>query len=358
VELGERRYSIEIESGWLDRAGAALVARGLTGRAFVITDANVAPLALDRLTASLASAGLATDSLTLPPGEETKSLRHASRCYDRLVGLAADRRTLIVALGGGVIGDLAGFVAATYARGLAFVQIPTTLLAMVDSSVGGKVAVDHPLAKNIIGAFHQPSHVGIDPKFLESLPTSEYRAGLAEVVKYGVILDAGFFEFLETNERAIAAREPSILIEVVARCCRLKADVVEKDERETNGLRAALNYGHTFGHAFETAGGYSLLRHGEAVAIGMSCAARLAVSLGRIDDALARRQDGLLERLGLPTRIPAELAGREFVELMRRDKKSVGGKLRFVLPSRLGHVELVDGVPESLAAEVIEERRA
>jgi 3-dehydroquinate synthase len=243
-----------------------------------------------------------------------------------------------------VIGDLAGFVAASYARGLAMFQVPTTLLAQVDSSVGGKVGINLAGAKNMVGAFWQPLAVVIDTAVLDTLPLREYRSGLAEVVKYGVILDADFFEYLEANVAGLNDRDPEVLRDTVARCCELKAQVVSRDEREETGLRAVLNYGHTFCHAFETLTNYSTLLHGEAVSIGMMCAARLAERLGRIDDSLAARQHKLLTALGLPVDVPP-LDPDDVLRVMARDKKVEHGRLRFVLPSKLGHVELVAGVP-------------
>jgi 3-dehydroquinate synthase len=251
----------------------------------------------------------------------------------------------VVALGGGVVGDLAGFVAATFARGLDFFQAPTTLLAQVDSSVGGKVGVNLPEAKNMVGAFWQPRGVLIDVNVLQSLPPREYRAGLAEVVKYGVILDADFFAYLEGHVDAINRKDAETLMHIVKRSCRLKADVVEQDERELTGLRACLNYGHTFGHAFEALGDYESLLHGEAVAAGMRCAARMAARLGRIDEAVVARQEALMAGLELLVDPPA-VDGQDLLRAMHRDKKAAAGRLRFILPDRIGHVELVDDVAD------------
>jgi len=254
-----------------------------------------------------------------------------------------DRQSIVLAIGGGVVGDLAGFVAATFTRGLPFFQIPTTLLAQVDSSVGGKVGINLPGAKNMVGAFWQPEGVLIDVDVLATLPDREYRAGLGEVVKYGVILDADFFAYLEQNTATLNAKDPAALRHIVERCCRLKADVVEADERETTGLRAVLNYGHTFAHAFEAAGNYGEMLHGEAVSIGMMCAARLAKRMNRVDEAFVERQFALLEALKLPTATP-DYDGEDLLALMRHDKKVDNGQLRFVLPDRMGHVELVKEV--------------
>ena len=353
VQLGPRSYDIAVGRGVLDSLGPTLASLTEGRYALVVTDQLVAPLYADRARRSLQSAGFHADQVILPPGESTKSLTHAATLFDVLVDHHADRRSVVVALGGGVIGDLAGFAAATYARGVPFVQVPTTLLAMVDSSVGGKVAVDHPRAKNMIGAFHQPLGVLADIDLLATLPERQYRCGLAEVVKYGVIMDADFFAKLERQGDQINRRDPDVISEIVAHSCQLKADVVEEDEFETTGRRAILNYGHTFAHAFETSSDYEVLQHGEAVAIGMICAARLAERLGRIDDSLNMRQLSLWKKLGLPTVVPKNLVDLDLVEVMRRDKKSQGGKLRFVLPSRLGHVELVNNVDENLVRSVI-----
>src|SRR6185437_11005351 len=274
--------------------------------------------------------------------------------YVALYELAADRRTALVAVGGGVVGDLAGYAAATYNRGLPLVMAPTSLLAMVDSSVGGKTGINHPRGKNLIGAFHQPAGVWIDTAFLKTLPDREYRSGLAEVVKYGVILDAEFFAYLEQHAAAILARDAECIGHVVARSCRLKADVVERDEREETGLRAALNYGHTFAHAFETVGGYGSWLHGEAVSAGMICASRLAERRGLIDADVTERQRRLLQTFGLPI-APQRWPVEELLAVMRSDKKAVAGRLRFVLPKRMGEVDLFDDVPENDVRAVLKD---
>ncbi len=364
VALGERSYEIAIVTGELaafaERLTGWLAARGFKAGArpavLIVTDGHVCHQHAAAVGASLHLAGFKCEVAILEPGEQTKSLEAAASLYDRLVEMQADRQTIVVAVGGGVIGDLAGFVAATYARGLPFVQVPTTLLAQVDSSVGGKVGINHPQGKNLIGAFHQPLGVFLDTAVLDTLPVRDYRSGLAEVVKYGVILDGEFFEYLETNTAGLNLRSPEVLRHIVARSCRLKADVVEHDEFERTGLRAVLNYGHTFGHAFEALSGYGELLHGEAVAIGMMYAARLAHRLGRIDAALVERQSQLLTALGLPIRLPdaSRLSTSDILGSMRLDKKTVGGRLRFVLPTKLGHVELVDGVAEDDVRAVLD----
>jgi 3-dehydroquinate synthase len=351
VHLGERSYDIAITSS--DPAGPGPFARARTRGtlAFVVSDRNVAVHA-ERVALALEENGFRVIQERIPPGEEQKCLARASELYDRLADAQADRKTLVVAVGGGVIGDLAGFVASTYNRGLGLLMVPTTLLAMVDSSVGGKVAVNHPHGKNLIGAFHQPLGVWIDTATLDTLPDREYRSGLAEVVKYGVILDADLFAYLEENVRAILDRQPGAVEHIVARSCQLKADVVEKDERELTGLRAVLNYGHTFAHAFETVAGYGAWLHGEAVAAGMICASRLAQRCGLIDQSITDRQCQLLEAFGLPIALPP---GRveEWLAVMRTDKKAEAGRLRFVLPRRLGEVALFGDVPEDEVRAVL-----
>ncbi|MCO6453736.1 MAG: 3-dehydroquinate synthase [Pirellulaceae bacterium] len=350
VQLAERAYDIEIGTGILADAGQRVAAWTRATHAVVITDDQVLPILAAAVAESLDRAGIRADTLTVPPGETSKSVAVAESLWLRLAQLSADRKTVVVALGGGVVGDLAGFVAATYARGLRLVQVPTSLLAQVDSSVGGKVGINLPQAKNMVGHFWQPRGVLIDTQVLDSLPPREYRSGLAEVVKYGVILDADFFEYLEAHVPHLMQRDAAVLRHAVARCCRLKADVVEADEREETGLRAVLNYGHTFGHALEAVAGYGQLLHGEAVSIGMLCASRLAAALGRIEPALTDRQQRLLTALGLPVELP-ELPEDDLLRAMRGDKKVEHGRLRFVLPDRLGHVELVgDVAPELVRA--------
>ena len=353
VNLGPRSYDIAVTTA--DRAGLAPFVRRALPKArlaFVVTDANAEPHA-SPVASALADAGFGVRYVSLPPGEATKSLQMASRLYDELADWPADRQTAVVAVGGGVVGDLAGFAAATYARGLPLVMVPTTLLAMVDSSVGGKVGINHPKGKNLIGAFHQPAGVWIDTAALDTLPDREYLSGLAEVVKYGVILDADFFAWLEANADALVRREPAAVRHVVARSCRLKADVVEKDEREETGLRMVLNYGHTFAHAFETVGGYGEWLHGEAVAAGMACAARLAERRGMVPAEVTARQVRLLGAFGLPTAPLPEWPADELIAVMYRDKKASAGRLRFVLPTRLGEVAAFE-VPESQVREVLE----
>ena len=353
VNLGPRSYDIALTTA--DLAGFGPFARRVCPKAksaFVVSDTNVEPHA-NRIAQLLRQAGFLSAIRIVPAGEESKSLSMSGQLYDSLAEMPADRSTLVVAVGGGVVGDLAGFAAATYNRGLPLLMLPTTLLAMVDSSVGGKVGINHARGKNLIGAFHQPTGVWIDTTFLNTLPDREFRSGLAEVVKYGVILDLDFFKYLEVNTSAILARDPQCLEHIIARSCELKAVVVEQDEREETGLRAMLNYGHTFAHGFETVGGYGTWLHGEAVAAGMICASRLAERLGRISADLTERQIRLLTTFGLPIAAKGEWSIDAIMDVMRRDKKAHAGKMRFVLPTRLGHVELVDDVAESIVSEVL-----
>ncbi len=345
VELGPRSYEIVIGSGILADCSPFIRDRIELTHAIVITDENVeTPHAL-ALAESLVDVGIKVDLVVIEPGESSKSVEMADGLWQQLLELGADRKTVVIAVGGGVIGDLAGFVAATFARGLPFIQIPTTLLAQVDSSVGGKVGVNLPKAKNMVGAFWQPSLVLIDTQVLRTLAEREFQAGIGEVVKYGVIMDSDFFEYLERHVAGLLACDDDVLRHVVSHCCRLKADIVEQDEREESGLRAILNYGHTFGHALEAVTGYGQLLHGEAVAIGMDCASRLAERLGRLDGDVTARQQALLRSLHLPVDVP-EVDQQAVVEAMRRDKKVAHGRLRFVLPTRIGSVELVQDVPE------------
>jgi 3-dehydroquinate synthase len=353
VNLGDRSYDIVITEDDFAGSGSFARQRCRGTSAMVVTDKNVERFA-NGVLASLQAAGFQTSLAVLPPGEMQKSLHVGYTLYDRLADIPADRRTVVVAVGGGVIGDLAGFVAATFARGLPLFMVPTTLLAMVDSSVGGKVGVNHPKAKNLIGSFHQPIGVWIDLAALNTLPDREFRSGLAEVVKYGVILDAELFTYLESNADAILQRQPQATSHVVAHCCRLKANVVEQDEREETGLRAILNYGHTFAHAFETVAGYGHWLHGEAVSAGMICASRLAERLGLIPSEMTQRQQNLLARFGLPI-APGPWSIDELMAVMRQDKKSRDGNLRLVLPKQLGEAALLDHVEESEVRKILQE---
>ena len=346
VRLAERSYDIHIGSGILSAIGTELTALQRLTHAVVITDENVQKYAAV-VAEAVADQGADVDVLTITAGEPSKSVEAAGALWEEMLAAGADRQSVVVAVGGGVVGDLAGFVASTFARGLALVQVPTTLLAQVDSSVGGKTGINLSSAKNMVGAFWQPLAVFIDTHVLQTLPDREYASGLAEVIKYGVIQDADFFAYLEQHVAQLNRRDDQTLRKVVSQCCRLKAEVVEADERETSGRRAILNYGHTFAHALEAATGYGQLLHGEAVSIGMLCASRLAAALGRIDVDMTRRQQAILQAVGLPVTVP-ETDPDKLLDLMMHDKKVQHGKLRFVLPDRIGHVELVDGVDPNL----------
>jgi 3-dehydroquinate synthase len=349
----DRSYDVVCGPGVADGVGPAVADAG-GRRAVVVTDAAVAGSHADRVRQSLRAATVEAAVVSVPAGEPSKSVAAAERLWNAFAEMAVDRRTHVVAVGGGVVGDLAGFAAATFARGLPVWHVPTTLVAQVDSAIGGKTGINLTGGKNLVGAFWQPRGVFADIDTLATLPTREFVSGLAEVVKYGVILDPVFFGWLEESAAALTARDPATVAHAVERSAAIKADVVSRDEHETSGLRAALNYGHTFAHAYETLAGYGTLLHGEAVAIGMARAARLAALLGRISEDLVARQDALLGRLGLPIAVPTGVGDvHGLLAVMARDKKSLGGRLRFVLPSRLGHVELVDGVPEPLVRQVL-----
>ena len=334
VDLGQRSYPILIGPGLLKRPG--LLAKHLAGRqAMIVTDRQVAPLHLDALHGALGE--VRADLFELEPGEQSKTLESYARLIDALMARRHSRATTLIALGGGVVGDLAGFAAATFQRGVSCIQVPTTLLAQVDSSVGGKTAVNHPQGKNMIGAFHQPRCVLADTDTLATLPEREYRSGLAEVLKYGVIWDAPFFAWLEAEAGALAARDAAALTHAVRVSCETKAAVVARDEREA-GLRAILNFGHTFAHAIETLTGYRRFLHGEAVAIGMALAADCSVRHGLLDGEQAARIARALQALGLPTALPPELGPNAMLDAMGMDKKALDGKLHLVLARRIGKV--------------------
>lgn len=344
VALGERSYSIVIGPGQL--GAASPLTDWLPGRqVLVVTNETVAPLYLQPLLDSLG--GLQAESLVLPDGEAHKTVASCERVWNRLLQLRFDRSCTVIALGGGVIGDLAGFAAAAYQRGVAFVQIPTTLLAQVDSSVGGKTGVNHPLGKNMIGAFHQPQGVIADTSVLATLPPREMAAGVAEVIKYGLIRDAAFFNWLEDNIDALLARESAALAYAIERSCTNKADVVAADERE-QGVRATLNLGHTFGHAIETATGYTSWLHGEAVGAGMAMAAHLSEAMGWLSTVDRARVLALIERAGLPLEPPVSMTTDQFLQLMAVDKKAKEGRIRLVLQQGIGHAVVTDAVPDEL----------
>lgn len=338
VSLGSRSYPILIGSGLLPKIGKQCATLKLASRCAVISDLNVASLYADTVVRSLQASGFDPILITVPAGETAKSLKTVQRCYDKLARQRIERKSFIVALGGGVVGDLAGFVAATYLRGIGFVQVPTTLLAQVDSSVGGKVGVNLKAGKNLVGAFYQPRLVLCDLETLKSLPMREFRAGLAEVIKYGIIFDAKLFDRIERNLEKMLALSPSVLAAVIARCCEIKAEVVSQDETES-GLRAILNFGHTIGHAIEAISGYGKYLHGEAISIGQIAAAKLSVEYSCLPKTDARRIIRLFKEAKLPTRL--HLTGVERKRLLRAmqlDKKVSNGEIGFVLAEKIGKV--------------------
>lgn len=340
VSLGSRSYSIRIASDSWQRCGEWIVeALPDISHALVVADQAVDHRWAQPLAQQLAQR-CRCDLRTVPSGEASKSTAMLACLWDWMLDSGADRRSVVVAVGGGVVGDLAGFAAASYARGIRFVQLPTTLLAMVDSSVGGKTGINLSAGKNMVGAFWQPSLVLIDTATLQTLDGRGYVGGLAEVIKYGVIEDADFFAWLETEAPRLLTRQHEAVATAIRRSCSIKAAVVAADEREVSGRRAVLNYGHTFAHAIEATAGYGTFTHGEAVAIGMAMAARLAKRLGRVDDALIGRQDALLTACGLPVRW-AQADPEAMISVMKTDKKVAHATLRFVLPTGIGHVELV-----------------
>lgn len=341
VNLGDRSYPIHIDSGNLDLLGEACKTAGLTGRCLIVTDENIAPLYGSRVIQSLEKAGFKPALEVLPAGEPTKCQAQLLNLYSKAAAYHLDRKCFMIALGGGVIGDLTGFAAASWLRGIRFVQVPTSLLAMVDSSVGGKTGINIPEGKNLVGAFHQPELVLIDLDTLKSLPPRELAAGMAEVVKYGVIWDAELFQSLEKGDADFTN-----LGEIVARCCEIKAEVVGLDERE-GGLRGILNFGHTIGHAIENGAGYGAYLHGEAVSIGMVYAARLSEKVKKLPAEDVERIEALLSKLHLPIGV-LNLTWKEIRTPMAVDKKTVGGQTKFVLADRIGHVDFGCEVPEKL----------
>ena len=353
VSLGARSYPIHIGASLLGRADLILP-RLAAPRAAIVSNETVAPLYLESLAAPLLAAGVALERIILPDGEQYKDWQTLNLIHDALLEKRCERSTTLIALGGGVVGDLAGFAAATYQRGMPFIQVPTTLLAQVDSSVGGKTGINHPRGKNMVGAFWQPQAVLADTATLSTLPKRELAAGLAEVIKTGLLRDRAFFTWLEANIDALLARDAEALAEAVQRCCRNKAEVVAGDEREEakEGGRALLNLGHTFGHAIETGLGYGVWLHGEAVAAGMAIAAELSQRLGWLEEDDAERVRRLIARAGLPVSGP-RLGAARYIELMRHDKKVSSGKLRLVLLRGLGQAVTTAEVPETDIAAAI-----
>jgi len=351
VELGERSYPVHVGDGILQSLSSLLTAHGHSNNVMVITDRNVAGLYLIALRRQLREGGFTIEVAIVPPGERQKSLAAASRIYTRMLQKPIDRAATVIALGGGVIGDLAGFVAATYHRGINLVQVPTTLLAQVDSAVGGKTAVNHPLGKNTIGVFYQPKFVLADIGTLRTLPRREIFCGLGEVVKYGVILDESLFSSMESNLDEVIALDPNTIRSVVSRCISLKAALVSKDERES-GERIILNCGHTVGHALEAAGNFRLFKHGEAVLLGLAAESTISARMGLLASAAHERITALIERIPLKIRTHA-IRMSDVLSMIPRDKKSLHGKNRFVLPVRIGETKVVEGVPSSLIKEAL-----
>jgi 3-dehydroquinate synthase len=350
VDLGERAYPIHIGSGLISQT--ALFAPHIRGaRAVIVTNETVAPLYAAKVEAAVRALGKTVDTVVLPDGESFKKWETLNRIFDALLASGADRKTTLIALGGGVIGDMTGFAAACYMRGVPFIQVPTTLLSQVDSSVGGKTGINHPLGKNMIGAFYQPRAEIADTATLDTLPARELSAGLAEVIKHGAILDAGFFDWIEANIGKLVARDHAALAHAIARSCEIKADVVARDERE-GGLRAVLYFGHTFGHAIESGLGYGEWLHGEAVGCGMVMAADLSQRLGLVDEATVARVRALVRAAGLPVEAP-DLGAERWIELMDVDKKNEGGAIKFILLKPLGSPSITSVPGDVLEATLV-----
>ena len=352
VELGARSYPIVIGAGLLAEVGPRLAAAGYQGRCALVTSERVGALYREPVLASLGGAGFSPVAIEIPDGEQHKNLAWLAVLYDRLLDAGVERRSPLVALGGGVIGDLAGFAAATLLRGLPLVQVPTTLLGQVDAAIGGKTGVDHALGKNLIGAFHQPRLVVVDVSTLRSLPRREFVAGLAEVIKYAVIRDAELFATLEAQLDGLLGLDVSVLVPVVASCCEHKAAVVAADEREESGERAVLNFGHTVGHALEVLTEYRRLRHGEAVAIGMMAAARVSQARGLCAAATVERLERLVRRAGLPTEIPDDVTAPALALAMQTDKKKAAGRIRFICVEAIGRTRMVELSAQQVAEQL------
>jgi len=349
LDLGERSYPIYIDSGLLNKADL-LTSHIRAKRVCIVSNNIVAPLYLASLKAKLTN--FIVDDVVLPDGEAEKSLGNFEVIMSHLLKHEHGRDTTLIALGGGVIGDITGFAAACYQRGIDFIQIPTTLLSQVDSSVGGKTAVNHPLGKNMVGAFYQPKAVFIDIDSLSTLPVREFNAGMAEVIKYGILGDESFFIWLEHNVEAIKSGDKLVLAQMIEKCCQCKADIVASDEKES-GVRALLNLGHTFGHAIEAEQGYGVWLHGEAVATGMVLAAKLAVAMNLLEVSELRRMESLILAFDLPVNAPQDMGFAEFIRHMRRDKKNIAGKLRFIIPTAIGQSEIRDDVTQDTLQEIL-----
>jgi 3-dehydroquinate synthase len=354
VQFGNRSYAIKIGAGLLDRLGSECARLKLGARCAIITDTDVGRRFAKPAFNSLARAGFSPALIVVPAGEMSKSLKTVQTCYDQLAVHRLERKSFIITLGGGVVGDLAGFVAATYLRGIPFVQVPTTLLAQVDSSVGGKVGVNLKAGKNLVGAFYQPRLVLCDLDTLKTLPDREFRTGLAEIIKYGIIYDANLFAQLERDLPKLLKREPKSLASIIARCCEIKAEVVSSDETE-GGLRAILNFGHTVGHAIEVLSNYGGFLHGEAISIGQVVTARISNRVSNLPKRDVRRIEHLFQLAGLPTRIKLNsVQRRKLFAIMRLDKKVSGGEIKFVLAKRIGKVSWGRRVPDVFVREALD----
>ncbi|KVX01900.1 3-dehydroquinate synthase [Shewanella frigidimarina] len=350
VQLGDRSYPIYIGQDLMN--DSELFARYLTNKkALIVSNDTIAPLYLQQIQQAM-SACARIETVILPDGEKFKDLQHLDYIFTALLEHNFARDSVLVALGGGVVGDMTGFAAACYQRGIEFIQVPTTLLSQVDSSVGGKTAVNHPLGKNMIGAFYQPKSVIIDTFCLQTLPANEFAAGMAEVIKYGIIWDADFFQWLEANVDALKSLQTGALNYAIAKCCQIKADVVAQDETE-QGVRALLNLGHTFGHAIEAEMGYGVWLHGEAVSAGTVLAAQTAYKLNLLDEQSVERICRLMQAFDLPIAAPESMGFEQFIKHMRRDKKVLGGKIRLVLPTEIGKADVFSDVSEDLLKQVI-----
>jgi len=352
VELGERSYTIAIGSNMLKDIGKSLERFDFSKKAAIVSNPTVFDLYGKTLASSLSDSNFETIEIILPDGEEYKNLASVEKIYEQLLRMRFDRRSVLIALGGGVIGDITGYAASTYMRGIDFIQAPTTLLAQVDSSVGGKTGVNHTLGKNMIGTFWQPRLVWVDISTLHTLSRRNFLAGIAEIIKYGVIWDSAFFDFLERKRESLLSLNPDDITHIIRRSCEIKADVVSRDERES-GLRAILNFGHTIGHAIETATGYTTFLHGEAIAIGMHVEAIVAHEAGLIGSDEVSRIQHLLKTFGLPTEIPAGIDLNALFEAMKLDKKAVSGDVKFILPEQIGKVRIQGNISEKVVQQAV-----
>jgi 3-dehydroquinate synthase len=353
VELGERSYDIAIGSDSLGEVGEHIKSFGLSPKIVLVSNPTVFLIYGERVSVSVKKAGFNPFTVIIPDGEEYKDLLWVQHIYNELLAAKLDRSSALVALGGGVVGDITGFAASTYMRGISYIQVPTTLLAQVDSSVGGKTGVNHKLGKNMIGTFWQPGLVWVDVETLKTLPKRELLAGIAEVIKYGVIRDKELFNFIEANREKILNLDSNILTHIIKRSCEIKAEIVSKDEREA-GLRAILNFGHTIGHAIETVTEYKRFLHGEAVAIGMCVESRLSLMLGLIERDEVLRVQSVVDSFGLPSEMPEHIDMNGILSSIQLDKKAIAGELKFILPEKIGSVRIYKGVTEKSIKEVLQ----